>query len=124
MLRLLSGLAILTAATILTPLPLAAKAGSQLPTVTSPSNANISDLSAAKQKRASKQASSKRHASKRHVNRRYAGKRYYRTQRAWRPGVFRSDPSFDPYGRPWRPNFYSNCYEDLGYGRFRSCDVF
>lgn len=34
---------------------------------------------------------------------------------------YRSDPSFDPYGRPWRPNFYAPCYEDLGYGRFRDC---
>lgn len=37
---------------------------------------------------------------------------------------FRNDPSFDPYGRPWRPNFYANCYEDLGYGRFRDCADF
>jgi hypothetical protein len=39
-------------------------------------------------------------------------------RRAW---GYRSDPSFDPYGRPWRPNFYAPCYEDLGYGRFRDC---
>jgi len=43
-----------------------------------------------------------------------------RSAYGFRPG-FRSDPSFDPYGRPWRPNFYANCYEDLGYGRFRDC---
>lgn len=39
-------------------------------------------------------------------------------------GRYRSDPSFDPYGRPWRPNFYSTCTEDLGYGRFKSCNSF
>lgn len=50
-----------------------------------------------------------------------------------RPGAYgpargayglRNDPSFDPYGRPWRPNFYAPCYEDLGYGRFRDCSDF
>lgn len=43
-------------------------------------------------------------------------------RRGW--GFYRSDPSFDPYGRPWRPNFYAPCYEDLGYGRFRDCSGF
>jgi hypothetical protein len=116
MLRPLFVLAILTAMTILTPQP-AAASGVHI--------SGMSDLSAAKQKRADKHQASKRHASKRHASRRHANKRYDRMpQRMWRPGLFRSDPSFDPYGRPWRPNFYSNCYEDLGYGRFRSCDVF
>jgi len=32
------------------------------------------------------------------------------------------DPSFDRSGRPYRPNFYSPCTVDLGYGRFASCD--
>jgi len=53
----------------------------------------------------------------------------YRTQRprvyvpapGRRAFGYRNDPSFDPYGRPWRPNFYAPCYEDLGYGRFRDC---
>jgi len=33
-----------------------------------------------------------------------------------------ADPSFDRNGRPYRPNFYSPCTVDLGYGRFASCD--
>jgi hypothetical protein len=33
------------------------------------------------------------------------------------------DPSFDRNGRPYRPNFYSPCTVDLGYGRFASCDA-
>lgn len=37
---------------------------------------------------------------------------------------YRNDPSLDPYGRPWRANFYATCYEDLGYGRFRDCSDF
>ena len=32
------------------------------------------------------------------------------------------DPSFDRSGRPYRPNIYSPCTVDLGYGRFASCD--
>jgi hypothetical protein len=48
----------------------------------------------------------------------------YVTVPARRGWVYRSDPSFDPYGRPWRPNFYAPCYEDLGYGRFRDCSGF
>jgi hypothetical protein len=61
----------------------------------------------------------------------YSAKKKYKTYRyqpyVYVPGPgrraygYRSDPSFDPYGRPWRPNFYAPCYEDLGYGRFRDC---
>ena len=47
-----------------------------------------------------------------------------RSAYGYRPYGFRNDPSFDPYGRPWRPNFYAGCYEDLGYGRFRDCADF
>lgn len=32
------------------------------------------------------------------------------------------DPSFDRSGRPYRPNFYSPCTVDLGYGRFTDCN--
>lgn len=32
------------------------------------------------------------------------------------------DPSFDRSGRPYRPNFYSPCTVDLGYGRFADCN--
>jgi hypothetical protein len=123
MLRLLQVLAIPAVMAVVTPLPVTAQTGDG-PSAPAAFNAVMSDLSAAKQTRAHKHR-----ANKRHVNKRYAGKRHYKrhyrmSQPAWRPGAFRSDPSFDPYGRPWRPNFYSNCYEDLGYGRFRACDVF
>ena len=32
------------------------------------------------------------------------------------------DPSLDRSGRPYRPNFYSPCTVDLGYGRFADCN--
>jgi hypothetical protein len=35
---------------------------------------------------------------------------------------YAADPSFGPSGRPYRPNVYTNCAVDLGYGRFASCD--
>lgn len=36
--------------------------------------------------------------------------------------AFGADPSFDPYGRPYRPPSYLSCPVDLGYGRWTSCD--
>jgi hypothetical protein len=45
---------------------------------------------------------------------------------SWRQHGYRAygaaDPSFDRYGRPYRPQFYSPCTVDLGYGRFARCD--
>lgn len=32
------------------------------------------------------------------------------------------DPSFDRSGRPYRPEFYSPCTVDMGYGRFADCN--
>lgn len=39
----------------------------------------------------------------------------------WR--AFGADPSFDAYGRPYRPPSHIRCPIDLGYGRWTSCDV-
>ena len=33
-----------------------------------------------------------------------------------------ADPSFDRYGRPYRPTVQGPCMIDLGYGRFARCD--
>jgi hypothetical protein len=38
--------------------------------------------------------------------------------RGWRP----ADPSFDQYGRPYRPPPGLDCPIDLGYGRWASCN--
>lgn len=38
--------------------------------------------------------------------------------RGWRP----ADPSFDQYGRPYRPPPGLDCPVDLGYGRWGSCN--
>jgi hypothetical protein len=80
------------------------------PAVAQDNGLHSSDISAAKKKKKAKR-------SQVHI---YAPAR---SAYGYRPG-FRNDPSFDPYGRPWRPNFYANCYEDLGYGRFRDCSDF
>jgi hypothetical protein len=34
-----------------------------------------------------------------------------------------ADPSFDQYGRPYRPPSYISCPIDLGYGRWASCNT-
>lgn len=60
------------------------------------------------------------------ANKRSKHVRYYNGHRyGYGPAYRRSyaaDPSFSPYGRPYRPNIYSPCTIDLGYGRFTSCD--
>ena len=47
-----------------------------------------------------------------------AKKRYHPHYRASGP----ADPSFDRYGRPYRPTVQGPCMVDLGYGRFARCD--
>jgi hypothetical protein len=63
-------------------------------------------------------------AAKKKTKKKASPQAIYVTPSARRAYGFRNDPSFDPYGRPWRPNFYATCYEDLGYGRFRDCSDF
>jgi hypothetical protein len=47
-----------------------------------------------------------------------AAKKRYPHYRASGP----ADPSFDRYGRPYRPTVQGPCMVDLGYGRFARCD--
>jgi hypothetical protein len=47
-------------------------------------------------------------------------RRYY-SQRGYR-AYGAADPSFDRYGRPYRPTVSGPCMIDLGYGRFARCD--
>jgi hypothetical protein len=65
-------------------------------------------------------------ANKRSNHVRYYNGRHYNGHRyGYAPAYRRSyaaDPSFSPSGRPYRPNIYSPCTIDLGYGRFTSCD--
>ena len=67
-------------------------------------------------------------ASKRSKRIRYYNGRdskHYRQGRGYGPAYRRSyaaDPSFNPWGRAYRPSVYSPCTIDLGYGRFTSCD--
>ena len=78
----------------------------------------MSDHSSAKKKKAVKSSHSRHYRAPAYGY----GMQGYGGRTAF--GQYRSDPSFDPSGRPWRPNFYAPCTEDLGYGRFKSCDSF
>ena len=85
--------------------------------VSAPHKPGVTEFSSANKKQ--RQTKKKSHQS-RHYNRAYRsyGADYGPVYR--RP--FAADPSFDPSGRPYRPNIYSPCTIDLGYGRFTSCD--
>ena len=57
-----------------------------------------------------------------------AAKRKYKVRHAYVAPprrVYRgfADPSFDEYGRPYRPPSYISCPVDLGYGRWGSCNT-
>lgn len=83
-----------------------------------PSPANAASTHAAQKSHASDVSSAKKKAK--HV-RTYNGYRYGGYAPSYRRS-FAADPSFDPSGRPYRPNVYTPCAIDLGYGRFTSCD--
>lgn len=51
-----------------------------------------------------------------------AKKRYPQTTHAPYRASGPADPSFDRYGRPYRPTVQGPCMIDLGYGRFARCD--